>query len=796
GSFDFQLWRSSENDLPALAEYLAQMPTSYVASLIRGTFGLTLHRAESKAETKACYLNIKKPFDLDSKSGTELDPDEVDRIMQVAADMGYMGDHPRNGRPFYVYDALLQCRNIAILNQGQTVPLRSKMSKADANKVLRRVGYDGITHIGGNLMGGGEKQHRVWIAFEPNQVKAIDNEGGFTDSDNIYEAAAEYDWRKAVADAGAFDDILNVFDNIFSFGKYRFAQSLLREAQTKKVHAAIAMLESGNPEPEARYFALSQIQSLLYASDIGSDEAASIRAKYDDQFAGKEKALSDHYAGKGEEAKRAAGIQDAIQQHAALGEEIKAIVARHVEAIDRIHAEFAPALSEANAKHIEPLIQKKDIAQRAYEEKRTELINRRPSADKVQSQLSPEEYTKFVEWQNESGKLHREFAAEQQVIIDELRWAKFTYITPIEHEELLKQGNAVNEIGDTGQLREDQKGIAKEAHAKLMAHLLEQSPVTEEQATEWISQNAIMDKNAIAKAKKAGYDPKDVTKDLVEFYRITGGRLPRLAYATTRNARSMASPHAGNLYVGSSFGKKTFFHELAHLLEGDPKIFNCAQQFLGRRAESSQTYSLSSLTKNSNYRGDERAYKDKWIDPYVGKVYPDATEVFSMGMSTLADPESLINVLNKDPEHLSLMLGVCLSKPYIDEDRKQVLQGEVREKKANIQKTDDFYKEIDKKIAKAGNFWEGHIVAITPQTKYGATRPSSYILSYETKKNSQTYSVFKSEKDMKRALYLWISNDKPPAGPFSINELNYTLGYKKNLLPKEFLNFPIREVPN
>ena len=82
------------------------------------------------------------------------------------------------------------------------------------------------------------------------------------------------------------------------------------------------------------------------------------------------------------------------------------------------------------------------------------------------------------------------------------------------------------------------------------------------------------------------------------------------------------------------------------------------------------------------------------------------------------------------------------------------------------------------------------------QDLYGGTRPSGYLLSYETKKNSQTYSVFKSEKDMKRALYLWISNDKPPAGPFSINELNYTLGYKKNLLPKEFLNFPIREVPN
>lgn len=46
-------------------------------------------------------------------------------------------------------------------------------------------GYDGIKHTGGwNI---GAKPHDVWIAFEPNQIKAT-NAKEFSDSDNIYKA--------------------------------------------------------------------------------------------------------------------------------------------------------------------------------------------------------------------------------------------------------------------------------------------------------------------------------------------------------------------------------------------------------------------------------------------------------------------------------------------------------------------------------------------------------------------------------------------------------------------------------
>ncbi len=60
-----------------------------------------------------------------------------------------------------------------------------RMQNNDSNirDVLEMLGFDGITHIGGNIMGDGH-EHRVWIAFHPEQVKsAIGNRGTFDPSD-------------------------------------------------------------------------------------------------------------------------------------------------------------------------------------------------------------------------------------------------------------------------------------------------------------------------------------------------------------------------------------------------------------------------------------------------------------------------------------------------------------------------------------------------------------------------------------------------------------------------------------
>lgn len=57
----------------------------------------------------------------------------------------------------------------------------------EINAMIRAAGYDGLTHIGGDRMGDGH-HHRVWIAFEPQQIKAVENRGTFGPTDNMYES--------------------------------------------------------------------------------------------------------------------------------------------------------------------------------------------------------------------------------------------------------------------------------------------------------------------------------------------------------------------------------------------------------------------------------------------------------------------------------------------------------------------------------------------------------------------------------------------------------------------------------
>jgi len=50
------------------------------------------------------------------------------------------------------------------------------MEKQNWPALLKAAGFDGITHTGG-LRVGGMGKHRVWIAFEPTQIKAVENAG-------------------------------------------------------------------------------------------------------------------------------------------------------------------------------------------------------------------------------------------------------------------------------------------------------------------------------------------------------------------------------------------------------------------------------------------------------------------------------------------------------------------------------------------------------------------------------------------------------------------------------------------
>ena len=191
--------------------------------------------------------------------------------------------------------------------------------------------------------------------------------------------------------------------------------------------------------------------------------------------------------------------------------------------------------------------------------------------------------------------------------------------------------------------------------------MLSASPITTEQADAWANSQPI-DKAAIARLKKLGYPIADVRRDMAEFYRISRGKLRRIAISSEggkrANASGIGSVEGSAVMLGSRFDKKVLWHELAHHLEADPIAKFASNGFLASRRESDTAYSLKSLTGNKGYGRDEEAYKDSWIDHYIGKVYRDqTTEVWSMGVQYLSNPYDAAMLAAKDPEMAAMITG-------------------------------------------------------------------------------------------------------------------------------------------
>ncbi len=120
-------------------------------------------------EVKSVFLNIRKPFDIDTH---KLTPEQVslpDAVKQAAGGQAKTFEEWRTL-------ALNASRN------DDNAPNPAQTLRMD----VERAGYDGMTHIGGKRMG--RHDHRVWIAFQPNQAKSVDSKN-FDPNDNRMDYA-------------------------------------------------------------------------------------------------------------------------------------------------------------------------------------------------------------------------------------------------------------------------------------------------------------------------------------------------------------------------------------------------------------------------------------------------------------------------------------------------------------------------------------------------------------------------------------------------------------------------------
>lgn len=101
----------------------------------------------------------------------------------------------------------------------------------------------------------------------------------------------------------------------------------------------------------------------------------------------------------------------------------------------------------------------------------------------------------------------------------------------------------------------------------------------------------------------------------------------------------------------------TATHEMGHRYETViPGIKEAEKDFYDRRTAGEKLESLRSLTGNPNYRSDERARKDNFIDAYMGKDYGDKSyELVSMGFQyAFHNPKKLMG----DPDYAHFIFGL------------------------------------------------------------------------------------------------------------------------------------------
>ncbi|MFZ4539255.1 hypothetical protein [Propionivibrio sp.] len=202
---------------------------------------------------------------------------------------------------------------------------------------------------------------------------------------------------------------------------------------------------------------------------------------------------------------------------------------------------------------------------------------------------------------------------------------------------------------------------------KVIDALVKASPITAESAKAWAEAQEIT-KSAAARLGKMGYPVKKLRADMAEFFQITGGRVTAVRVNSQGDRRANATDitthgETGTINLDGQFNKKVLWHELAHHFESDPVARIASGRLIRRRAVDDKTYSLRSLTGNSGYKPDERAYKDSFFNEYVGKIYSDGmSEVFSMGVESFSDPLLLGQRMAKDPETLEFVSGYLLAE--------------------------------------------------------------------------------------------------------------------------------------
>lgn len=203
---------------------------------------------------------------------------------------------------------------------------------------------------------------------------------------------------------------------------------------------------------------------------------------------------------------------------------------------------------------------------------------------------------------------------------------------------------------------------------KVHDQLLQKSRVSDDQIKQEIGRLNI--------SQKALNAHPELKSDLESYIKMTG-KIPNnlltidfikdRAYADMSNQRL----NIGEPRSSSTESRGVIFHELSHFEEfNNSNIGEAAAEWRRQKAsdfaKNGQPEIKELKTLIPGYVSDEKAFQDKYIDPYVGRIYPPylgrpVSEVVSVGVEHFASPRKMTELYLKDPSHFELSLGILSS---------------------------------------------------------------------------------------------------------------------------------------
>lgn len=131
-----------------------------------------------------------------------------------------------------------------------------------------------------------------------------------------------------------------------------------------------------------------------------------------------------------------------------------------------------------------------------------------------------------------------------------------------------------------------------------------------------------------------------------------------------RRPRAHYDPKREMLMVRKNASVASHIHEWGHWIEHHDMVAQQAvEDFMTERTAGQAEVRLCKLRPGWGYGREELTKPDKFIDPYIGRVYPGrpgVTEVLSMGLQYLyQDP---ILLAQQDPEMFDLIVKICRNR--------------------------------------------------------------------------------------------------------------------------------------